>query len=232
MKLHILIGLDIGGVNIKCSSINLEKIEKLSAESYSTKSYFPLWKNVMKDLALKLQEIITHHIKIQEARASDHEKVVLIPGASITGELSDAFSSKCEGIEKITYALESAVFSLNKDDVQDMPEILEIKKPLYVASDGQLLDRKKSIKNYRLVSAANWYATAAWVSTFVENCILIDAGSTTTDIIPIVGGEPRTKGKTDLERLKSGELIYTGVLRSTIPSITHDVPINDEKVPI
>ena len=45
---------------------------------------------------------------------------------------------------------------------------------------------------------------------------MIDIGSTTTDIIPIVEGSPRTLGLTDVARLQSGELVYTGVRRTPL----------------
>jgi probable H4MPT-linked C1 transfer pathway protein len=46
--------------------------------------------------------------------------------------------------------------------------------------------------------------------------LLIDIGSTTTDIIPLMNGAPCPNGKTDLSRLQSGELVYTGVRRTPL----------------
>ena len=54
---------------------------------------------------------------------------------------------------------------------------------------------------------------------------MMDIGSNTTDIIPIIGGKIATKSRTDLDRLISGELIYTGSLRATIPSIVRKVNV-------
>jgi probable H4MPT-linked C1 transfer pathway protein len=45
---------------------------------------------------------------------------------------------------------------------------------------------------------------------------LIDVGSTTTDVIPIQDGWPKPVGFTDVERLRSRELIYTGVRATPI----------------
>ncbi len=64
------------------------------------------------------------------------------------------------------------------------------------------------------VAASNWVATALVVADEVPDAILIDMGSTTTDIIPIVGGVVRAIGLTDPDRLASGELVYTGALRT------------------
>jgi probable H4MPT-linked C1 transfer pathway protein len=63
------------------------------------------------------------------------------------------------------------------------------------------------------------------VGRYIRDCFLIDAGSTTTDIIPIVDGKPKTIGKTDTERLISGELVYSGALRTTIPAIVSRIPV-------
>ncbi|MCP8321167.1 MAG: H4MPT-linked C1 transfer pathway protein, partial [archaeon] len=60
---------------------------------------------------------------------------------------------------------------------------------------------------------------------WVKDCILLDVGSTTTDIIPIIKGRMMVKGKNDLERLANGELIYTGALRTNVATIVEAVPV-------
>ncbi len=44
-----------------------------------------------------------------------------------------------------------------------------------------------------------------------RSALLVDIGSTTADLIPIVGGLPATTGYSDAERLETGELVYTGI---------------------
>jgi len=80
------------------------------------------------------------------------------------------------------------------------------------------------------VAAANWIATAKIASKIDENCIMIDTGSTTTDIIPIKNGSECAKGRSDLERLKTGELVYSGTLRTNVAAIVDKVPLNGEFV--
>jgi len=77
-------------------------------------------------------------------------------------------------------------------------------------------------------AASNWLATASYLSKHYQNCILVDVGSTTTDIIPIVAGQVKNLGRTDLERLKTGELVYTGILRTHLASIVHSVPVEGQ----
>ena len=57
-------------------------------------------------------------------------------------------------------------------------------------------------------------------------------GTTTTDIIPIVDGEVVAVGKTDPDRLASGELVYTGALRTPVEAIVRDVPYRDGRASV
>jgi len=82
------------------------------------------------------------------------------------------------------------------------------------------------------IAAANWVSTALFLGKFQPHCILIDAGSTTIDLIPILNSIPVSKGKDDTSRLMWHELIYTGGLRATIPSITHFVPYKGKMIRI
>ncbi len=222
----MLLGMDIGGVNIKCSSVPWSDVSQLG-QAPSTKYFFPLWEKSTGELRNRLERIIDEHVAIARKRVDGAGIATIFPCASITGELSDAFSSKREGIECITSSLSGALGA-----AQDRQPGINIKRPRFVATDGTLKPLPDALANYRAVSAANWYATASWVGSFAPDCILIDCGSTTTDIIPIARGKPAPEGTTDIDRLRSGELVYTGVLRATIPSVAHVVPIRGEPVPV
>jgi probable H4MPT-linked C1 transfer pathway protein len=50
-------------------------------------------------------------------------------------------------------------------------------------------------------------------------------GSTSTSIIPIINGQIAAQGKTDLDKLVCGELVYTGSLRTNLAAITQTVPV-------
>ncbi len=217
----IYIGLDIGGVNIKCSSVVANDAIFPYKNAISTKVHFPLWKNTLSGLNNALHETLRHHLGLYDEKPRENEHGEMHVCASITGELSDAFDSKNDGIDRITSALERACESTRNETRH-----LEIHEPLFVLVDGTLRNGVETRKEHRLASAANWYATASWIGCLKKDCILIDCGSTTTDIIPIVNGMPVPEGKTDMARLLSGELVYTGVLRATIPSVSHHVPIS------
>jgi hypothetical protein len=74
------------------------------------------------------------------------------------------------------------------------------------------------IQDPRLHAASNWVASAHFIARDVRNCIFVDMGSTTCDIIPIKNGKFEAL-ITDFERLKRGELIYSGVLRTNIAAL-------------
>jgi hypothetical protein len=115
-------------------------------------------------------------------------------GVVITAELADVFRSKREGFVFVSKTVKKA-FSDS--------EIY------YLDLNGNL---KKRISNPRDFIASNWLASAKFLLESYKNFIFADMGSTTTDLIPIT--TKIVAGKTDYERLKRGELLYLGVLRT------------------
>jgi probable H4MPT-linked C1 transfer pathway protein len=136
---------------------------------------------------------------------------------TITAELSDAFQTKKEGILTILDAL---------------GKVFENPKLKFISNKSSFLDYEVVRSDPYSIAAANWVSTALFLGHFVSECILIDAGSTTIDIIPILNSFPIPQGKDDISRLINHELIYTGGLRATIPSITHHVPFKEKMVRI
>jgi len=126
-------------------------------------------------------------------------------GVVITGELADCFPDKDAGLSYIIDAV-----------------IKAFKNAYFFDSNGVFLKEKR-----RSIAAANWMASALAVGKEFGDCIFIDTGSTTTDIIPVKNGKP-IAGKTDFERLKHGELVYSGALRTNIAAILKRVNIGGE----
>jgi len=75
------------------------------------------------------------------------------------------------------------------------------------------------------VGAANWAATATLLARNCSNTVLIDVGSTTTDIIPICQGIVAAQGRTDPDRLRSSELLYLGAVRTPLEAVVHNIPL-------
>jgi probable H4MPT-linked C1 transfer pathway protein len=94
------------------------------------------------------------------------------------------------------------------------------------ATDGRFMTVDEARHAPIRAAASNWAATARLVARVAPDCILIDIGTTTTDIIPIAGGCVVATGSTDPTRLVSGELVYTGVIRSPVESYATTVPLH------
>ncbi|MHC1592245.1 MAG: hydantoinase/oxoprolinase family protein, partial [Candidatus Helarchaeales archaeon] len=187
-----VLGWDVGGVHVKASFIEGEPDE------YHVKNilkYHPFW---TKELTKLNQVLMEMH---EELNPSNNELPMAI---TITAELSDAFQTKREGLSSIIKCFEST-FSKNS--------------LYFLNNEGRFLTRREINSNNILqLAATNWIATALIIGSQFPEALLVDIGSTTTDIIPIRNGKPETRGVTDMERLISRELIYTGALRATIPS--------------
>jgi probable H4MPT-linked C1 transfer pathway protein len=120
---------------------------------------------------------------------------------TMTGELCDCFPTSRAGVLHILDAVASA-----------FPDI-----PTFVwRSDGRYVDLAAARTDPRPCAAANWLALATFAGRFAPSgpALVVDTGSTTTDLVPLVDGVPVPTARTDPERLKAGELIYTGVRRT------------------
>jgi len=133
---------------------------------------------------------------------------------TMTAELADCFANKREGVAGVLDAFAQA-FS----DVE----------PWVYGTDGLFRSAAAARRQPYRVAAANWMASATLVSKTFPDALFVDVGSTTTDIIPIVGGQVVARGKTDPARLRSGELVYTGVLRTPVAAIVRSVPLNGRR---
>ncbi len=81
---------------------------------------------------------------------------------------------------------------------------------------------------WQSIASANWLATAQLVARRVPDAVLVDVGSTTTDLIPIDAGQPVPAGRSDADRLVSGELVYLGVVRTPLCGLARQIRFDDE----
>jgi probable H4MPT-linked C1 transfer pathway protein len=138
---------------------------------------------------------------------------------TMTAELADCFATKAEGVDHILRAVETIAEST----------------PVFVWQTGAEFVTPNVAREFPLlVAAANWHALAIFIGRLIPTgtALLIDIGSTTTDIIPLLDGFPVPRGLTDVERLQSGELVYTGVRRTPIAAVTSDVPFHEGRCPL
>ncbi|MFD0937441.1 hydantoinase/oxoprolinase family protein, partial [Methylobacterium trifolii] len=79
------------------------------------------------------------------------------------------------------------------------------------------------------IASANWHATAALLARHRTDGLLVDIGSTTADLIPIVAGRPAAAGYSDAERLETNELVYTGVVRTPLLALSDHAPFRGRR---
>jgi probable H4MPT-linked C1 transfer pathway protein len=127
----------------------------------------------------------------------------------MSGELADCFSRKMEGISFIVDQVRSV-----------FPDAL------FYGNDGVFHDQA-----HPSLAAANWLASADLLRTRYPGGLLVDMGSTTTDIVPLSGFD-RLRGLTDLDRLQKGYLIYTGLLRTPVAAMVNRVLLKNISTPV
>ena len=81
-------------------------------------------------------------------------------------------------------------------------------------------------EHWEAIASANWLATARMVALRHPDALLVDIGSTTTDLIPIAAGQPAPVGRSDAARLASGELVYLGVVRTPLCALARRIPFD------
>jgi probable H4MPT-linked C1 transfer pathway protein len=192
-----VLGYDIGGANTKAAFVNVKKGKLV--KSVVAVEYFPVWKQPE-----KLASVL---LTLKERLVTGNPDGV---GVTMTAELSDAYQTKSEGVHHILACVKEA-----------FPEV-----PIYVLNTESKLDSVDvAIQNPLRVAAANWAATGWLVAQQTKNCVVVDVGSTSTSIIPVVNGKAVARGKTDLDKLLCGELVYTGSLRTNVAAILQSIPI-------
>jgi probable H4MPT-linked C1 transfer pathway protein len=134
---------------------------------------------------------------------------------TMTAELADCFATKAEGVAAILAAVQEAADTT----------------PVVVwQTNGEFTDLNSAKDRPRRAAAANWHALATWAGRFVPHgkSLLIDIGSTTTDIIPLFDGRPAARGLTDVDRLVNHELVYTGLRRTPLCAVADTVTVRGQ----
>jgi (4-(4-[2-(gamma-L-glutamylamino)ethyl]phenoxymethyl)furan-2-yl)methanamine synthase len=77
------------------------------------------------------------------------------------------------------------------------------------------------------VASMNFLATTECAAHHIHDALVVDMGSTTTDVIAVVGGRAVPHGLTDGSRLATGELIYSGLTRTDVSVVTGDARLQN-----
>ena len=120
---------------------------------------------------------------------------------TMTGEMVDRFAHREDGVRRIAEQLAAAL---------DAPQ--------FFAGDAGWCEASAAVALWSQIASANWLASARHTACVLpgESGLLVDIGSTTTDLIAFRGGVVPTTSRGDAQRLARGELVYQGVVRTPL----------------
>jgi hypothetical protein len=124
----------------------------------------------------------------------------------MTAELCDCFATKRDGVHCVLGAVEGMMAG----------------KPVHVwQTNGRFVSPSAARLNPLRCAAGNWHALGTYIAQMLpgDDALLIDTGSTTTDLIAIHNGQVHAEGLTDTERLATGELLYVGAHRTPLMAL-------------
>ncbi len=133
---------------------------------------------------------------------------------TMSGEMVDLFPHREAGVAAIVARLAAA---------------LGPRLRCYAGASG-FCAAGEAAARWREIASANWLASAQWVATRLDAAVLVDIGSTTTDLIPVRDGRPVPQANDDHGRLASGELVYLGVVRTPLCALGERVPFRGREV--
>jgi len=195
-----VVGLDVGGANVKGCLMEVQGPRRIRARGHTISH--EVWRDPggMSNAVRSLLEALLP--------GGQPDAV----GLTMTAELADVFPSKAEGVRYTTRAVASVVG----------PGMLW----LWTLAGG--FSPAGVPVPAQGVAAANWAASASWIARVLSNGVLVDIGSTTTDIIPVKNGQVDAAGLDDTTRLKRGELLYMGMLRTPAHALRGSVFLDGE----
>src|SRR5262245_36561962 len=128
----------------------------------------------------------------------------------MTADLSDCFPTKTVGVLSILDAVLAALPGRNV---------------AVWGMDGGFHSIEVVRERPLLAAAGNWLALATLAARLFPNQagLLIDIGTTTTDLIPLGQGRVSAQGRSDTERLQHGELVYAGIRRTPICALATEL---------
>lgn len=176
------------------------------SSGWSNSCIFPMWKQ-WQTLAVSVAKLL------DECPAFSGVAVTM------TGELADCFATRAEGVAVI---------------LEQLTSVLPASLVRVYSVEGKWLSVSQAARDPWKVAASNWHGLARYVTRIVgkKSCLLIDVGSTTTDIIPIHDEKILIEDRTDSQRLQSGALVYTGVERSNIAGIVRELTLFNSVCPV
>jgi len=135
---------------------------------------------------------------------------------TMTGELVDLFSDRGQGVTEII-AVSQQTLGLQTIKV-------------YAGRLGFIASTEVTLEHVDDIASANWLASASYVAQKQEQGLFIDIGSTTSDLLLLQHKQLDVLAYTDFQRLGTGELVYTGIVRTAVMAVAQTVQFNGIEV--
>jgi len=136
---------------------------------------------------------------------------------TMTGELVDLFESRAEGVARL---------------VEVMAARYGAGAVRFYGGAAGFLAPEQAAARPGDVASANWLASAAFTAARLAEGLLLDVGSTTTDLVPFARGAVLAQGMSDDARLRCGELVYRGVTRTPVMAVAEAVSFKGARQPL
>ena len=227
-----VVGWDVGGAHLKACL--LQDGQVLDVQQWAC----PLWQGLQ-------------HLDAAVAQAE--QRWPALHGAwhavTMTGEMVDYFANREAGVraiaERLVQLLERPLHGPHTARREEIPALC-----FYAGANGWC-GALEAGERWAQLASANWRATAshvaAWAAWAADAAaaprgVLIDIGSTTTDLIAFAGksapsshgvgtveghvlGRVLSNSHSDAQRLASGELVYQGVVRTPLCALAQRVAL-------
>ena len=132
---------------------------------------------------------------------------------TMTAELCDLFADRAAGVRAVLELLRG-----------------RLRGEIMIYGAGEFLDVTAAMAMPQAVASANWHAAARYAAARCGDGLLVDIGSTTSDLVPLIGARVAARGPGDAERLASGELVYSGVVRTPLMALARHVFVAGARV--
>jgi probable H4MPT-linked C1 transfer pathway protein len=192
-----VIGWDVGGAHLKACL--LQAGEVIDVAQWAC----PLWQGMDQLTAV-----------LESARARWPELGSAQHAVTMTGEMVDLFAHREDGVRRIAAELARALVASSPaahDPVH------------FFAGDAGWCRSADVADRWEAIASANWLATARHAALHFGDGVLVDIGSTTTDLIAFKGGRVLTDSRTDAQRLARAELVYHGVVRTPLCAVARRI---------
>ncbi len=202
-KFRDVIGIDIGGANIKISCV----------DGVSASQQFPMWTDYHR-LGSAIKELL-------DVLGTGFRETTCL-AITMTGEMADCFNSRREGVAAILDGVTSVI-------PDDQIAVYAVGGKWLTIEQAKLNPWQVAASNWHalvswLLLQQDWH---------LDQCnVVLDIGSTTVDIIPVRDRKIATEAKTDRERMQLGQLVYTGMERTAIHAIVQELQVKGQSCPV